>query len=89
MAAMISFSLCNICLGELSTLGIKSIDYYCTGALIFALAYLIKQREWAKRNPSDIGMLDEADRPEKVILRTWDNEFDWWSLFIIFVGACY
>jgi len=21
------------------------------------------------------------------LLRTWDNKFDWWSLFIIFFGA--
>jgi len=30
-----------------------------------------------------------AARPKKVMLRTWDNHFDWWSLFIIFIGAVF
>ena len=38
------------------------------------------------------GLLDQADgqgHTRKVLLRTWENKFDWWSLFVVFGGAGY
>lgn len=89
MAAMISFSICNIFIGEISDLGMSSISYFCSGSLIFSIVYFIYQKEWSKRNNEQRGILDAQGRDKKVLLRTWDNKFDWYTLFVIFSGAVF
>ena len=37
-------------------------------------------------------MLDQSEGEghiRKVLLRTWDNKFDWWSLFIVCCGSVF
>ena len=58
MIATLSFSTCNIFIGEISDLGMQSVNYFCTGSLFFSIGYFIYQREWAKLNPTNRGMLD-------------------------------
>ena len=89
IAAMLSFSVCNIFIGSLSSMGIKSIYYFNSGSLIFALGYFIVQREWSKRNNGPRPAMLDQDR-RKVLTRTWvTNKFDWWSMFLVLVGACF
>lgn len=41
MSASISFSICNVTLGEISTLGVFGLANYNTGALIFTVVWFI------------------------------------------------
>ena len=86
---MISFSVCNIFIGEISDMGMESVNYFCSGSLIFSIGYFIYNKEWAKRNNEQRGLLDAQGRDKKVLLRTWDNKFDWYALFVICCGAVF
>ena len=73
---------------KLATLGIKSFYNWGSGSLIISVGYFIQKREWSKRN-GPIGLLDQRDpQLRKVLLRTWENDFDWTSvtLCILFAG---
>ena len=37
--ACLSFSSCNVFIGELSQMGLSSTHYFCTGSLVFSIAY--------------------------------------------------
>ena len=83
MLASLSFTLCNVFIGEISDLGFKSVIYFCSGSLAFSVAYFIYQREWSKKNGIDA----INGSGSKVLLRTWDNRFDWYSVFLVLVGG--
>ena len=90
MIAMLGFTTCNFFIGGLSDLGVKGLIFFCPGSLIFSICYFLYTREWSKRNVAQRGILDSAvsdSQNRKVLLLTWENKFDWWSLFIIFCGA--
>ena len=89
VAAMTMFAICNCFIGELSDMGVEALEYFCSGSLLVSIVYFVSRREWSKLNVEQRGLLDQAGRDKKVLLRTWDNRFDWWSLFICFMGACF
>ena len=91
LLGVFSFALCNLLIGELSSKGVESMNYYCSGSLVFSIAYFLYQKEWAKLNPTSRGLLDaDAMQEQKVLLRTRDtNQFDWHSLVIVFCGAAF
>jgi len=41
LLASVSFATCNICIGEISALGIKGLFDYNTGALLFTGGYFV------------------------------------------------
>ena len=84
LVATIMFSLFNMVMGELAELGAGSLYYFGTGALIPGMVYFIRSKEWSKMNSG--GILDfDGGKKRKVILRTWGNNFDWWTFFILWV----
>jgi len=97
--AMICFSGCNILLTNISFDSLGSLNYFCSGALAFSILYFIFKREWKNYNsvldtPAPHALVDRwgasvdlVERAPKVLMRTWDNYFDWWCLFVIFAGA--
>lgn len=88
LASTLSFSICNMFIGEISDMGLASVEYFCSGSLLFSIAYFLKKREWALRNVG--GLLDQAGQNKtKVLLRTHDNEFCWTSFWIILAGAIF
>lgn len=89
ICAAVSFTIANVFIGKISALGIKSVNYFNTGSLIFSIFFFIYKREWARRNRGPPpGLLDKDRR--KVLTRKWNsNEFDWWSVFICLVGAMF
>ena len=50
MAAMLSFSVCNMFIGNISQMGLKSVEYFCSGSLLLSLVYFIARREWSLKN---------------------------------------
>ena len=93
MIAMLSFTICNFFISEISDLGVTGLLYFCPGSLIFSICYFTYNKEWAKRNPACRGIIDSTvseSRYRKVLLLTWEeNKFDWWALFIVFCGAAF
>ena len=92
MIALLAFTTANFFIGEISDLGVKGLTYFCPGSLLFSICYFLYNREWAKKNVAERGMLDQSEgegHNRKVLLRTWDNKFDWWSLFIVGCGAVF
>ena len=97
--AMLCFSGCNIFLSNISFSSFGSLNYFCSGALAFSIFYFLCKGEWRKYNsvldtPAPRALLDRwgasvdlVERAPKVLLRTWDNYFDWWCFFVIFAGA--
>ena len=47
---MLSFSSCNMFIGELATMGMESIYYFCSGSLLFSVLFFLYQKEWKKLN---------------------------------------
>jgi len=88
-AACIMFAVCNFFIGEISDMGASALEYFCSGSLLVSIVYFVSKREWGRLNVEQRGILDQAGRDKKVLLRTWDNRFDWWSLFMCFVGAAF
>ena len=40
--------------------------------------YFFYKKEWARRNDPT----DKDTDADKALLRTWTNEFDWWSMIV-------
>ena len=70
-------------------MGTRSLYYFNSGSLLVGLVYFTTRCEWRKRNLEQRGLLDQAGRDKKVLLRTWDNRFDWCSLSICILGAIF
>ena len=74
----------NILIGTISDLGMRSTHYFCSGALMFSIFYFVSQRECGRKNNPD----DESNLSvSKVLMRTWDNKFDWHSMLVIIFGS--
>ena len=80
--SLISFSTANLIIGTLAKLpGLQSVNYFCTGCIVFTIGYFIYNKECSKINP--IGAKNAGLK--KVLSRTWENNFDWGVLvFCIF-----
>ena len=59
-----SFASCNLLIGELSSKGVESMNYYCSGSLVFSIAYFLYQKEWTKLNLTSRGLLDTDAKQE-------------------------
>ena len=82
---MVSFVVANLMIGEIANLGIVSINYFCSGSLLVSTIYFIIKGECSLKNdPKN----KDAKRVKKVLLRTWSNGFDCWTLFICTIAAC-
>ena len=84
LLANVSYATSNLLIGSLSELGIPACFYFCSGSLVFSAAYFVYQKEWSKRNNPEDQWVEEAT---KVLLRTWDNKFDWYSVLVVIVGG--
>ena len=85
---MISFSSANLVIGTLAKLpGLQSVNYFCTGCIVFTIGYFIYHGECCKTNKA--GAKDNKEEsPRKVLTRTWDNKIDWAvGLYCIFSAA--
>ena len=83
---MLSFASANLVIGVLSNLGgMTSVNYFCSGALIFTVGYFVYFKECSKMNPIDA----ESGGGTKVLSRTWDNKFDWFTLLFCIASACF
>ena len=71
-------------IGEISALGYEGLYYLAVGPIPFGFIYFIYRKEWARRN---IPSHKDNEKKNKVISRTWDNSLDWWTGFIVFIGA--
>ena len=47
LLAVVSFSVCNIFIGRLSDLGIKSVNYFNSGSLLFSILYFLVTKEYS------------------------------------------
>ena len=84
MLSLISFSTTNLLIGNLSALGMGSVNYFCLGSIIASLCYFAYKKECTKMNALDA----KAQGKTKAILRTWDNRIDWWTItFTTLSGA--
>ena len=81
--SMVSFACANLVIGSLSDLGMKSVNYFNSGGLIFAIAYFIYNKEWSKTNAID----GKSGGEPKVLMMTWDNRFDWFTFFFCIASA--
>ena len=87
LLANVSFSTANLLIGSLSSeLGIKSSFYFCSGSLTLSILYFIYQKEWNKRNNPEQQSDPDA---KKVLTRTWENRFDWYSVLIVLGGSIF
>lgn len=58
MLASISFSICNVTMGEISALGVLGLANYNTGALLFTIGYFVvnhfrKNKKKAQKSDND------------------------------------
>ena len=86
LCAMVSFSIGNILIAELSSLGIAATRYFGAGAFIFSVIFFSVRKECTLRNnPAD------RDNPaiKKVLTRTWDNKVDYCAAFVVLIGAIF
>ena len=81
--SMVSFACANLVIGSLSDLGMKSVNYFNSGGLVFAICYFIYNKEWTKTNSLD----GKSNGEPKVLMMTWDNKFDWFTFFFCIVSA--
>ena len=81
--AVVSFSIANLLIGSLSLLGLSSIHYFNSGALLISIIYFVYKKEWAKRNPP----CGQSNNATKVLTRTWDNRIDWCTILFCIVSA--
>ena len=84
MLSLISFSTTNLLIGNLSALGMGSVNYFCLGSLLFSLCYFTYHKECGKLNSRDA----KISKKNKVLTRTWDNRIDWWTIVFCLVSAC-
>ena len=84
LSCAISFTLRSLMIGEISALGYEGLYYLALGPIPFGFIYFIYRKEWARRN---IPSQRDNEKVNKVISRTWDNSIDWWTGFIVFIGA--
>ena len=83
MAALVSFSTCNLLIGSLAPLGMGSVNYFCLGSLLFSIFYFGIRKECNRMNSFD----SKANGDRKVLTRTWDNRVDWWTLIFCLLSA--
>ena len=60
-----------------------SINYFCLGSLLFSTGYFTYHKECSKRNFDGANFSGKS----KVLTRTWDNQFDWWTLGFCILSA--
>ena len=51
--SVLSFSICNWFIAGLTEMGAKSIYYFCSGSLVFAIVYFLVKREWKILNTDE------------------------------------
>ena len=92
LISAVFFALSNMFVGDLSKKGIESYYYWGSGSLIISVGYFIYQKECCKKNVeqnlSD-GLITETSTTRKVLLRTWDNNFDCHAFGVLIFFACY
>ena len=83
---MVSFSIGNILIAELSSLGIGATRYFGAGAFIFSVIFFSVRKECTLRNNPE-----DRDNPavNKVLSRTWDNKVDYWAALVVLIGAIF
>ena len=68
--------------GEISHLPHNEGYYYMApGPIILCIIYFVYRKEWSRRN-------GDSDKV-KVLTRTWDNKFDWWTILVCTGGAVF
>ena len=83
MLSLISFSTTNLLIGNLSPLGMGSVNYFCLGTIIASTCYFTYRKECVRANTPNAKTLGSC----KVLTRTWDNRFDWWTMFFCVISA--
>ena len=71
-------------IGEISALGYEGLYYLALGPIPFGFIYFIYRKEWARRN---IPSQEQNEKVKKVISRTWNNSIDYWTFFVVLIGA--
>ena len=84
MFSLISFTTTNLLIGSLSPLGMQGVNYFCFGNLLASVIYFAVNKECVKKNaPNARAQAGKC----KVLLRTWDNSFDWRTMFFCLLSA--
>ena len=70
--------------GEISGLGFAGLIYFGSGPVIFGVFYFTCRRDALGHNKEE-----DKNRAgvRKVLLKTWDNRFDWWTFLVICIGG--
>ena len=85
LSAALVFTVRSLVMGEMSQQGYEGLYYLATGEILPGVIVFIYKKEWKRRNC----LADKDDqKKKKVLMRTWDNKFDWWTSFVIFIGVC-
>lgn len=84
---MILYAISNVMHGYNASLGLESLDYQGSGALVLGILYFIIHKQWSQLNDPADALLDPDKRPRKVMFRTWDNRFDWHGVLVCVIGA--
>ena len=50
--AVLSFTIANYFISAISGMGVRTLYYFSTGSLVFAIIYFIQRREWSRLNDS-------------------------------------
>ena len=90
MGSAISFSIANLFIGKVSKLGMRSVYYFNSGAVILFFGYFIWRKEWSRRNVGEIPEPGKEMHRKKVLTRKWGtNEIDWFVIFLVVCSAAY
>ena len=84
MFSLISFTTTNLLIGALSPLGMQGVNYFCFGNLLASVIYFACNRECSKRN---LPSAKDQDGKCKVLMRTWDNRVDWYTIAFCILSA--
>ena len=78
-SSAIIFAVRELLIAEFSQLSFEGLYYMGYGPVPLCILYFTLRKEWKKVNyPGD----KYNQRAEKVLFRTWDNKFDWTSLWV-------
>ena len=84
LATACLFSLRNMIIGGMTTLGFDGLYFFSTGSALMSTSFFLYRKEWARlNNPLDINVREKT----KVIARTWGNRFDYSSVALCLLAG--
>ena len=84
LLASLNFAVANICIADLAGLGVGSICYFSSGALVWCIVHFLRTSDCSKKEG---GLLDEPIENQRVLLSDKEGKLDWKLVSCFVAGA--